>query len=276
MLNILKKTPLRVYFAVTVGILVLIVALMLISRIFTNHQFIKNYNEGTYEMEKEEKLLEFNFPESYIPHYNLGNASYKKGDYEAAIGYYKDALANYPTDAAEADIRVNLALSMCNTIDFNHLDSQEKIDTALFILYQARDVLLEKDYATDNNDGRDADAQQLKNDIDKLIEQLKNPESEPPQQPQQEQNSGSDDDDSSSSSQGPQDKEKKIQGELEEKKKDALDERKQDRDNLEKWSDHVGGDEEDEEGSTSGSGTENGTETDDDTSGGGQKTVKPW
>ncbi len=70
----------------------------------------------------------------------------------------------YPPESKECDIRVNLALSLCDTIDFYHLDSQDKIDTALFILYKARDVLTEKGCAAEaeGEKGHDPEAQQLK------------------------------------------------------------------------------------------------------------------
>jgi hypothetical protein len=57
--------------------------------------------------------------------------------------------------------------------------------------------------------------------------------------------------------------EKRIQKELEENKKDALEDRKDQQDDLEKWSDYIGGDEDgsgaggDEDGEGSGTGGQN-------------------
>ena len=240
----MRKIPLKYYFIALVGILILIVAIILGTRLITNHSFVNAYNKGEYETEAEEKLLKMNFPESYLPYYNLGNAAYKKGDYNSAIGYYNQALQNYPPEDKDCLIRINLALSMCNTIDFYNLDSQEKIDTALFILYKARDVLLENGCATNEGDGHNADAQQLKEDIDAMIEKLKNPDSnggsdQPQDQPPQDDNDGN----SSGSSKGGNDREKRIQNELEENKKGALEDRKDQQDDLQKWSDYIGGDE---------------------------------
>ena len=251
----MRKIPLKYYFIALIGIIILIVAIMLGTRLYTNHSFVNAYNNGEYETEAEEKLLKMNFPESYIPYYNLGNAAYKKGDYNSAIGYYNQALQNYPPEDKDCLIRINLALSLCNTIDFYDLDSQEKIDTALFILYKARDILLENGCATEEGDGHNADAQQLKEDIDAMIEKLKNPDSasnsdQPQDQPPQE----NDDSDSSSGGSGGNDKEKKIQNELEENKKGALEDRKDQQEDLEKWSDHIGGSEDGSGGTTDGDG----------------------
>ena len=78
----MRRIPLKYYFIALVGIIILIVAIMLGSRLITNHLFVQAYNNEEYDTEAEEKLLKMNFPESYVPDYNLGNAAYKKGDYK--------------------------------------------------------------------------------------------------------------------------------------------------------------------------------------------------
>ena len=243
------------------GVIALVVGSMMAYRLIINHGFVSAYNNESYNTEAEEKLLEFNFPESYIPYYNLGNAAYKEGDYSSAISYYTEALKNFPTKDRECNIRINLALSMCNTIDFYGLDSQDKIDTALFILYKARDVLLEDGCASDDGQGHNVDAQQLKEDIDKLIEQLQNPEQNNQNDQQQSGNDNSDSNDNSSgSNQNPSDKEKKAKKEIEENRKGALEDRKEQQGDLDKWSDYVGG----------------GGDEDGDGGGGGSKDINPW
>ena len=239
----MKKIPLGLYVLALVGIVVLVVAIMLGTRLFTNHSFVNAYNNEEYNIEQEEKLLKMNFPESYIPYYNLGNAYYKEGDYNSAVGYYTQALTMYPPEDKECQIRINLALALCNTIDFYSLDSQEKIDTALFILYKARDVLLEKGCASDDGQGHNAEAQQLKEDIDAMIEKLKNPDQgSGSDQPQENQDNQDDSDGSSKNDKGSNDKEKRIQNELEENKKNALEDRKEQQEDMEKWSDYIDGD----------------------------------
>jgi len=268
----MKKIPLRVIFAAVCGLFLLAVTVVMARRLIINHSFVSDYEQGNYQVDKEKSLLTMNFPESYVPLYNLGNASYKLGDYNSAISYYTKALEMYPPEAKECDIRVNLALSLCDTIDFYHLDSQDKIDTALFILYKARDVLTEKGCAAEaeGEKGHDPEAQQLKEDIDEMIKKLQNPDQNG-SNGQQEQNSSSDDSDSSSGGgSGPSEREKKVQGELEGKKKDAMEDRKDQQGTLEKYSDFIGGDEEgggngDVDGSGSGDGE-----------GGSGKQVNPW
>ena len=230
------------FFYLAVGIAILVVGIILAKRLIINGSFVSAYNKGEYRADQEQELLDFNFPEGYIPYYNLGNAAYKQGDYNSAVSYYTEALKQYPPEKRECDIRVNLALALCNTIDFYNLDSQEKIDTALFILYKARDVLLEKGCATDEGEpGHDEDAQQLKEDIDKMIEKLKNPDQGNDSNEQKDNNNGgnSEGDNNNDSKSG--DKEKKIQNELEENQKGALEDRKDQQDNLEKWGSYIPG-----------------------------------
>ena len=255
----MRKVPLRVWFIGIMSVLLLMVASFLLWRLVVNHAFVRDYAQENYDTSQEEKLLKFNFPQSFVPYYNLGNAAYKKGDYNSAIGYYTEALENYPTEDKDCKIRINLALSMINTIDFYSLDTQDKIDAALFILYKARDVLLEKGCATDEGDGHNEDAQQLKEDIDRMIEMLRNPQQQPDNQQQQSGNDSSDSDDNDSESGNtPSDKEKRAKKELEENKKGAMEDRKDQQGELDKWSDYVGGDGE-EDGSEGDGGSENNT-----------------
>lgn len=240
----MKKIPLRFAFCILMGVFVFALTLMLLWRLYVNHDFVAKYNRGEIDVTREEKLLEFNFPEGYLPYYNLGNAAYKNGDYNAAINYYNEALNQHPGEGKDCLIRINLALSLCNTINFYKLDSQEKIDTALFILYKARDVLTENGCASpEGHDGHNEDAQQLKEDIDRMIEMLQNPDQGGTgNSDQSSDESGGSNDGSSGNDRKPSDREKKIQGELEGNKKDALEDRKETQGNLDKWSDYIGGD----------------------------------
>ena len=230
------------YFYGIIALIVLVLGIFLASRLVINRMFVSAYNKQEYKTESEEKLLKFNFPEGYLPYYNLGNAAYRQGDYNSAVAYYTEALKEYPPEKKECDIRVNLALALCNTINFYNLDTQEKIDTALFVLYKARDVLLEKGCATDEGEpGHDPEAQQLKEDIDKMIEKLKNPDQNNDSNDQQNNSDNKDSSGDSGSDSKPSDKEKKIQNELEENKKNALEDRKDQQDSMEKWGDYIGG-----------------------------------
>lgn len=244
-----KKIPLKIYVMIVLAIVMTVLSVILISKLVLNHSYVVAYANEEYLVEKEEKLLKLNIPESYLPYYNLGNAAYSQLDYNSAIGYYTKALSLFPVGQKECDIRVNLALSMCYSIDFDHLSSQESIDTALIILYKAKDILLENGWASEvHEEGKDADAQQLKEDIDKMIELLEDPPDGNDQNEDQDQEDEKDQDDnendSSNSSQSQ--KEKKQQQQLEKKKKDAMEERKQEQSDLERWGSF--GDEDGEDG----------------------------
>ncbi len=114
---------------------------------------MKAYEKGDYSSEKEEDLLVMNFPESYVPYYNLGNIAFKNGDYITAATYYEEALKRNPAGEKDCLIRINLALSMCYAIDFEDIDTPEKKDAALKILQGAKNILLENGCAGENGDG---------------------------------------------------------------------------------------------------------------------------
>ncbi|MBR4671451.1 MAG: tetratricopeptide repeat protein [Butyrivibrio sp.] len=224
----MKKTPLKYILMIVFSVPLIIMAVSFLGRVIINHGFVKAYKDDVYKTESEQKLMYLNFPESFIPYYNLGNVSYERKEYEAAVGYYKKALSLYPDAKRECSIRINLALALCNTIDFYDLDSQEKIDTAIFILNMARDTLLENGWAVDEGDDyRDKDAQQLKEDIDKMIEKLKNPEqSESNDDQNNNNNKDNQDDQNNSGSGGGSGKENKQKEKLDNNKKGAMQERR--------------------------------------------------
>lgn len=220
-----NKTPLKYTLMIVFSIPILILAISFIGRFWVNHSFVKAYDDAQYKVDNESKLLYLNFPESFVPYYNLGNVSYERKEYESAVGYYEKALSMYPDSKRECSIRINLALAYCNTIDFYDLDSQEKIDTALFVLYKARDVLLENGWAVDEGDDyRDKDAQQLKEDIDKMIERLKNPDQQESQD--NDQNNNNNQDNSGGGSSGGS-KENKQKDKLQDNKDNAMKERRE-------------------------------------------------
>ncbi|MBO4458422.1 MAG: tetratricopeptide repeat protein [Butyrivibrio sp.] len=224
----MKKTPLRYIFLLIFSLAICVAGASIVVRVLVNRSFVKNYNSGVYDAKYEEKLLFLNFPESYVPYYNLGNMCYKNLNYPEAVGYYNEALKMHPPAAKECSIRINLALALCNTIDFTDLSSQDKIDMALFVLYQARDTLLENGWAVDEGDNyRDKDAQQLKEDIDKMIEKLKNPESQ--DEPDQNQDNNEPKENDSNENSGNTSKQNRQQEELERNKEDAMKERQEER-----------------------------------------------
>lgn len=107
----------------------------------------------------------------YVFYYNNGNNYYRKMDYTAAIEAYEHALDANPPEEKECSIRVNMALAIIKTIGSDYA-SPEQIETTIETLKEARDVLLEKDCATEEGDGHSEPAQTLKEEIDAIIEEL--------------------------------------------------------------------------------------------------------
>ena len=201
-------------------------------RYLMNRKFVTAYQAGDYQTEQEESLKKLNLVERYLPYYNLGNVAYKEGDYARAIGYYKQALEMDPPKGKECPIRINLALAMIQKIDFNDLSTEKKVQNAIQQLRAARTVLTAHGCAGPvEDDGHSPEAEQLKKDIDDMIDKLENP----PDQDQQDQNQDQDQDQNQDQNQDQQDQqkdqdkeseqEKKIREQLEEQQKQALQER---------------------------------------------------
>ena len=150
------------------------IGIFLITRFVVNEIFKAGYNNDSY-YERLETMETYvvNTPEGYVPYYNLGNAEYKQERYAEAVGYYTLALEYEPSVKKQIPIRINLALAMVHTIDFDDLDTNEKIGRAISQLVAARDVLCQNGIADMNDkDYISPEAQQLKKDIDKMIEEL--------------------------------------------------------------------------------------------------------
>lgn len=109
----------------------------------------------------------------YIFWYNSGNNHFKKMDYEAAIEAYGSALKAKPPNGKECPIRINMALAMIENLGDDY-DEPDNIEDSIETLKAARDVLLEEDCATKKGDGHNETAEQLKEEIEKLIEELEN------------------------------------------------------------------------------------------------------
>lgn len=197
----MKKKPLKVMIPFIISIVLVVITGLFMLKVLLNHFFVVAYASETYAAPVQEFETMFNHPESYLPYYNLGNCYYQGGDYSTAAAYYYQALSyeDIPQDR-DIPIRINLALALCYSIDFDNLKSDTDIQSALQVLYTARDILMEKGYANDEGTGTDATAQQLKEDIDKMIEKLQqqqnsNDDSNDQEQQQQEQQEEQDQDD---------------------------------------------------------------------------------
>ncbi len=168
----MKKTLLIL---IIIEIVIVIIFLRFACVFFINERFLINYRKEKYNINSIKILAFANFSESYIYHYNQGNLFYKNGKYKEAINEYYKALEKYIPKGKECSIRINLALAKIATIeDINsEEDRQKNIDTLL----SARNVLCEKGCANSNdNNGHSEEAEKLKQDIDKLLEKLQNPD----------------------------------------------------------------------------------------------------
>jgi tetratricopeptide (TPR) repeat protein len=235
-----KKIPIKIYGLFVLALVLAVTAGILLTRILVNHGFVTAYAKGDYQVEKEECLFTVNVPESYLPYYNLGNVAFEKKDYNSAIGYYTRALELYPLGHKECDIRINLALAMCYSIDFENLSTQESFDTAQLILYKAKDILLANNWATESGaDHRDDDAQQLKEDIDRMLDMLQNADGDGDTDQRDHETEKDDTDgdnsDDKDNSNNQSEKEKRQKDKLDKNKKDAMEERRQDQDFLDKY-----------------------------------------
>ena len=148
----------------------------------------------------------------YIFIYNKGNKLYERMDYAGAIEQYQNALDAHPPHFKECSIRINLALAMIYNMG-PEFAAPENVESSIQTLMEARDILLEDDCATNEGDGHSEPAQQLKEEIDALIEQL-----------QQQQNSDNSDDSDDNSDGGGSSSEPSVDPEVEQAIQEELQE----------------------------------------------------
>lgn len=158
--------------AIVLGVVLFLFFGLLTFNYCYNEFIISKYDEHDYSY-NDDAIVHTSIFEAYKAYYNNGNIHYQKGEYEEAIEDYKQALeCNPPHDGVECDIRVNLALAIIGTLPEDY-SAPANIEQSITTLEEARDYLLEEDCAMNEEDGHDEDAQKLKEEIDKLIEQLK-------------------------------------------------------------------------------------------------------
>lgn len=205
-------------------IVMLVIALFLGVRYVINFAAVQSYKHGNYSPSAEVFLSKVNIPEGYVPTYNAGNAFYRSEDYDNAISYYQSALESHPTEKKECDIRVNLALAMLHKIDWDNLETEKQKAAAARQLQSARNILCETGCADPyGTNGHDPEAEQLKQDIDKMLEEL-GVEPEPPSddgEGDEKQNQGGSGQDNQQTR-----REQQLQKDLNNQKQDAMDERR--------------------------------------------------
>ena len=160
-----------------VSIAVAVIGVLILIRNAVNALFLYDYDRGIYHTAAEYTVDSIAVGENYVIPYNLGNAEYQRRHYEKAITYYLDALSSKVPETEECRIRVNLALSMCHTIDYDSLDvtDPDAVMEAITVLLEARYVLTEKGCASEpvgSYEGHYANADKLRNDIDEMLQYL--------------------------------------------------------------------------------------------------------
>lgn len=148
---------------------VLIVVFVLLFVNFTaNEIMIYRYNNGEYV----NNIFSFmGVMQPYIADYNKGNIYYNRQEYEKAIEFYKKALQKNPPQKKECKIRINMVLSILETIDFDN--ARENKEEVIAILDECIDILCEDGCADcDNVKGHSKDATTLKEDIEKYKDEL--------------------------------------------------------------------------------------------------------
>ncbi len=211
--------------------LLIIMGIFLGVRFILNEIFKSRYNKQVYSEKYIEDLTGINFPESYLPYYNLGNVHYQNGEYDDAIANYKTALEISASHRGhkECDIRVNLALAMLAKIDWQGMSGQKDYQRAIRQLKAARNVLTEEGCANpDDPNGHDADAEQLKADIDKILEQMqKNSDSSDSDEDNQNDDNQQGQDDKEQQNPKDSKREDELKDALDEQKKNSMKERQQ-------------------------------------------------
>lgn len=137
-----------------------------------NEIVIVKYNKGNYSSDVS-ALMQFNWFQPYIVHYNNGNLSYQEEDFDTAIEEYSKALALNPPKYKECSIRINMALAMIGRMG-EDFDAPENIDNSIAQLTAAKDVLLADKCATEEDDGHSEAAEKLKEEIEEMIQKLQN------------------------------------------------------------------------------------------------------
>ncbi len=198
-------------------ILLLIVCLKLSFDFVYNAIVVHKYNQNDYSMD-EGPILFLNCFQPYIAHYNNGNIYYQQEKYPEAVEAYQRALEHNPPKKKECSIRINLALAMIAMLGEDY-DKPEKVEDSIALLKDAKEVLLEKDCATEEGDGHSDTAETLKREIEEEIERLENqakqeskPDDKPEKEPQTEEE---------------KEQEEKLKQQLQEKQNSAQEQRQE-------------------------------------------------
>lgn len=206
-------------------------SVFLLIRYSLNAVFVNSYHKGIYKDETESRLLNFNYPQAWLPYYNLGNSSYQQGNYDNAIMLYEDALEENPGHPAACSIRVNMALAMLQQIDFEN-DSSESIVKQLLA---ARAVLTEDGCAGETEpDGHSEEAEELKKNIDDMLEQMEN-QGESDESDESDESEESDEEEQSEESESEEQETSQREEEIQQQLEDMMQENMEQRQETQEW-----------------------------------------
>lgn len=193
-----------------ISAVILIAGFLLIARWALGSVFVSDYERGFYRADIPATLTTINFPQPEVGDYDLGAIRFQEGKYSEAEKAFERTVSQELSAPMDCDARVNLALSKCWQMDLAAArsgDAQAK-ESAVALLHEARDVLTENGCAADDGSSHDAEAQQLKEDIDKLLQELEEKEdsSEKSEEDKQESDSDKQDDNSNQEQKADDDK----------------------------------------------------------------------
>ncbi len=143
-------------------IFLFVFSLHLTIRYFLNEVYISKYNNGIYNNNIVDVLHVLNFPQSYVVHYNKGNSLYQEEKYEEAVSEYQEALKTVSGDR-RCKVIVNLSFAKFQLVDMDNKD------TIVRDLKKIQEILLDHNCATKDNKGKNQDAQNFYNEIEKLL-----------------------------------------------------------------------------------------------------------
>lgn len=186
----------------------------LLLRIMANRSFAADYERGIYSEETVSRMTVLNVPDGAVPYYQMGEVAFQEGRMQDAESLFRQALAEQGshglTGDRVCDIRVNLARAIVFRIEIAKLKNEDDVQKAIDLCYAAREVLTEDGCADEHvvprpepvldeagypvldeygnyvftepspeeiaalPVGHDAEAEQLKNEIDNLIYFLEN------------------------------------------------------------------------------------------------------
>lgn len=157
----------------------LLISIAIICSLLSGVSFLNYFsNENAINNSRENVLKILGFAQPYVAPYNEGNLAYEKRNYREAVIKYKKALEYSMPQKRECQVRINLALAIAMPVDQEYIENKGA-DEAIKVLESAIEVLTEKGCA-DHSDqqgqttaGHSEDATQLKKDIEKYIEEIK-------------------------------------------------------------------------------------------------------